>query len=150
MIYCFKIFIMKTKFILPLIISMFVSQILYAQSLLIKGYFKNSENESIEVDYLLVSNNQVVSRGTNKKIKIELELNSDYILVVSKKGFISKSVSFATYTDDKDEYSFIFDMFLMEENDQKNIVTTVCTKVFYDTKLRSFNYLINKKQHSQY
>lgn len=129
---------------------MFASQMFYSQSLLIKGFFKNHENEPVIVDYVLVSNNQVVSFGTDKKIKIELELNNDYVLIVSKTGFVTKSVSFATYTDDADDYSFVFDMLLKEEKEMINGLTTITTKVYYDTKLRSFNYLINKKQHSQH
>jgi len=129
---------------------MFFSQIYFSQSLLIKGFFKNSDNESIQANYLLVSNNVVICSGSDKKIKVELELNNDYILIVSKNGFISKSVSFSTYTDDSDEFSFLFDMLLKEEDEQKTNLTTVSTKVFYDTKLRAFNYAINKKQCSQY
>ena len=141
---------MKTNYIILLIIVMTLAQISFSQSLNIKGFFMNSKNESIQVDYLLLLNNEVVYSGSDKKIKFDLELNSDYILIVSKRGFITKSVTFSTYTNDKEQFSFEFDMYLKDEMEQKNNLTTVSTKVFYDAKLRAFNYTISNKQYSQH
>lgn len=142
---------MKTTHVIPLIISIFFSQIYFSQSLLIKGFFKNDQEETIQASYMLIANNEVVCSGDDNKIKIELELNNDYILIVSKKGYVTKSVSFSTHTSDKDRFCFEFDMYLKEEPEKcSSVLSTVSTKVFYDSKSRTFNYTISKKQYSQH
>jgi hypothetical protein len=141
---------MKTTHVIPLIISIFFSQIYFSQSLLIKGFFKNNQEETIQASYMLIANNEVVCSGDEKKIKIELELNNDYILIVSKKGYVTKSVTFSTHTSDKEQFCFEFDMYLKEEPEKCNTISIVSTNVFYDSKSRAFNYTISKKQYSQH
>ena len=136
---------MKTKYLVLFVIATVISQYSFSQSLLIKGFFKNSDKKLIQVNYLLLSNNKVVCNGNDKKMEIDLALNSDYTLIVSKNGFITKTVSFSTYTNAKDEFYFEFEMFLKEENVHDNTLTASSANVYYDRKLGAFNYEINKK-----
>ncbi len=138
---------MKTNHIVLIVLSIVLTQSSFSQSLLIKGFFKNIEKESILVEYVLQSNNEVIYRGTDKKIKIELELNSDYVLIISKDGFLSKRVSFSTYTSKKDDFYFEFEVYLKEFDSFENSLTAYTAKVYYDNKLRAFNYEINRNQH---
>ena len=138
---------MKTSYIVLIVLTIVLTQSSFSQSLLIKGFFKNIEKESILVEYVLQSNNEVIYRGTDKKIKIELELNSDYVLIISKDGFLSKRVSFSTYTSKKDDFYFEFEVYLKEFDCFENSLTAYTAKVYYDNKLRAFNYEINRNQH---
>ena len=138
---------MKTKAIILTLISIFVSQVHFSQSLLIKGFFKSDQEEPIQASYLLIANNEVVSSGDEKKIKIQLELNNDYTLIVSKNGYVTKSISFSTYTKDEDDYYFEFDVFLKRVLSKNTTVSIISANVYYDSKLRSFNYVVNKNQY---
>ena len=138
---------MKINYIVLLIICIVIKQLSFSQSLLIKGFFKNTDKKSIQVDYLLQSNNKVIYNGTDKKIKIELELNCDYLLILSKDGFESKSVSFSTYANMRNDFYFEFEVYLKEDDSFNTSLTAGYAKVFYDTELKSFNYEINKSQH---
>ncbi len=89
----------------------------------------------------------MIYHGSDKKIKIELELNNDYVLIVSKDGFVSKTVSFSTHTNKRDDFYFEFEVCLKEDDSFGNSLSAYSAKVYYDNKLRAFNYEINKKQH---
>ncbi len=89
----------------------------------------------------------MIYRRSDKKIKIELELNNDYVLIISKDGFLSKRVSFSTYTSKKDDFYFEFEVYLKEFDCFENSLTAYTAKVYYDNKLRVFNYEINRNQH---
>ncbi|MBI3520553.1 MAG: hypothetical protein HY062_14540 [Bacteroidetes bacterium] len=134
---------MKTKIIITAFILTLFSRVCYTQSLFIKGIFKNQKDEMIEVNYLLVSNGQVLYSGTGKKIKTELDLDNDYILVVSKNGYVTKSISFSTHTNDKDHFCFEFDLYLYDFPGKNGQQTLLSASVYYDSRLRSFNYNIS-------
>ena len=138
---------MKTNRIVLIILFIVLTQSSFSQSLLIKGFFKDVEKKSIQLEYILQSNNKVIYHGSDKKIKIELELNNDYVLIVSKDGFVSKTVSFSTHTNKRDDFYFEFEVCLKEDDSFGNSLSAYSAKVYYDNKLRAFNYEINKKQH---
>jgi|GEM_PF-3204006 len=139
---------MKTTYIITLLFVIIFSQLSFSQSLLIKGFFKDTDGKSISVNYILLSDKKNVNSGIDKKIKIELELNKDYVLIVSKDGYVTKTVSFSTYTELNNDYSFIFDVILKEENKRcENLVVT--GNVFFDAKLQDFNYVTNKIKYLQ-
>ena len=138
---------MKTNRIVLIILFIVLTQSSFSQSLLIKGFFKDVEKKSIQVEYILQSNNKVIYHGSDKKIKIELELNNDYVLIVSKDGFVSKTVSFSTQTNKRDDFYVEFEVCLKGDDSFGNSLSAYSAKVYYDNKLRAFNYEINKKQH---
>jgi hypothetical protein len=138
---------MKKNCIVLIILFIVLTQSSFSQSLLIKGFFKDVEKKSIQVEYILQSNNKVIYRRSDKKIKIELELNNDYVLIVSKDGFVSKTVSFSTQTNKRDDFYVEFEVCLKGDDSFGNSLSAYSAKVYYDNKLRAFNYEINKKQH---
>lgn len=141
---------MKKEHLILILMSILISHKTFSQSLLIKGFFKNTNEENILANYQLLSNNKVVSNGTVKKLKIELLLNTDFTLIISKKGYESKSIYFSTHTKDEKEFYFEFDVCLKEDSTNKEISTPITSYIFYDDNTKGFNYTTNKKHLTQY
>jgi hypothetical protein len=141
---------MKKEHLILILLSILISHKTFSQSLLIKGYFKNTNEKNILANYQLLSNNKVISNGKVKKLKIELLLNTDFTLIVSKKGYESKSICFSTHTKDEKEFYFEFDVCLKEDSTNKEISTPITFYIFYDDHTKGFNYTINKRHYSQH
>jgi hypothetical protein len=141
---------MKKEHLILILMSILISHNTFSQSLLIKGFFKNTNEENILANYQLLSNNKVISNGTVKKLKIELLLNTDFTLIISKKGYESKSICFSTHTKDEKEFYFEFDVCLKEDSTNKEISTPITSYIFYDDNTKGFNYTTNKKHLTQY
>ena len=141
---------MKTTYVKTLICGLFlaIQSISFAQSLEVTGKFLNSTEKTISAYYILVCNDTVIDIGMKNKVKLNLDLNKQYTLIVSKKGFKNKTIRFSTYASTNEKFSFNFEAILKGEQVQKKSAKTVVSNqviIYFDYAIEEFNYMcINK------
>jgi hypothetical protein len=83
-----------------------------AQSLFVDVRFFSGCKKNVAADYKIICNDKVIKTGRRRKLKLELSLNNEYTLLITKEGFHSKSVRFSTNTQSGNNFSFVFDAIL--------------------------------------
>lgn len=139
---------MKTKKTIYIFYALVMYNLCVSQSLSIKGFIKNPNDEKIEANYKLLCNKKIVMNKFGKKIKIDLLLDNEYILIISKIGYESKIILFSTYTEKQEDFVFEFDLCLLEDHIVKksaHMNEVIAGKVYYDSRIKSFNAIVNKK-----
>ncbi|MDX2172776.1 MAG: hypothetical protein SFY56_06620 [Bacteroidota bacterium] len=132
---------MKTKNLktVLMIFLLGTSKFLSSQNLEIDGRFLNETNEKIKVCYSLYEQNRLVKNGRSKKIHADLMLDKEYKLVLTKDGFVDKTIYFTTKTKLKYDFVFMFDAILKPiqslKKDEPNEVL-----VYYNPKRKEFNF----------
>lgn len=141
---------LKIAFCIIFLRLMSISQ---AQSLFIDGKFYDKQENNVMAGYTLLSDNQIIATGTSKKLKIELQLGKEYTLIISKEGFVSKTINFSTKTKIPNDYKFLFDVILnksLKTNHSSETNNNEAIAVFYDNEIRNFNYSQPNKNKTSY
>lgn len=141
---------MKTRCIKISICLLFVTMynISTAQSLFIDGRFFSNSDRNIVATYTLTSNHKVIKTGRRRKIKVELSLNKDYTLIISKEGYNTRAINFSTRTMSKNNFVFAFDVVLNKiarSHDSVALSKQAFVSVFYDSKTNQINYICSHK-----
>lgn len=105
---------MKTQYakIMTCLLLVAIYNISQAQSLIIDIRFFSSSKKNVTADYKITCNDKVIKTGRRRKIKLELSLNKEYILLITKEGFQPKSIRFSTNTQSDNDFVFVLDAFL--------------------------------------
>lgn len=118
---------------------------------------KNIESrDAIDGATILITNKKTNARvysalsSANQKIKLNLEANEDYILKISKDGFVSKTISISTRNvkvDDKTVPSYIFDVIaeLLSSNGSEDYSAfrQAFGMILYDEQQHDFLWIVN-------
>ena len=138
---------MKTTKLIYIFYAIVIHNLCLSQSLSIKGFIKNAQNEKIVANYKLLCNKEIVLSNHKKKIKIDLLLDKEYMLIISKIGYESKIILFSTYTEVQNDFNFEFDLCLLEDHTVKKSALmneVIAGRVYYDSEIKSFNAVVNK------
>lgn len=146
---------MKTTNIKMILCLVFLrlAHVSQAQSLFIDGEFYDKHQNNIVVEYKLVTGNENVVTGYTRKLKVELQLGKEYVLLITKDGFVSKTINISTQTKQEDDYVFLFDAVL--DKTTEKVQRTKASKneeivVFYDNAINDFNYYHPNKNEISY
>lgn len=148
--YSTKLNIMKDIYLKIFICLLFISayHISTAQSLIIDGRFFSNSDKNITAKYILTSNHKVIKTGRRRKIKVDLSLNKDYMLIISKEGYNTRSISFSTKTVIEDNFIFAFDVTLNKlahAPDSAVLRKQAFVNVFYDYRTNQISYVCTNK-----
>lgn len=100
---------MKTKTFLTLTLLIIISATrVFSQTLKIQGQIKNGNGKKLQATYILRCNGQTISTGDANKISMQLDLNKNYTLVITKQGYFPKFYYFDTNTNAGQDYFFGF------------------------------------------
>lgn len=139
---------MKTNFkqslaILLVMLMVFVCvQHTNAQILKIEGRVtldKVSSFEQYNVQVLDMDSNTVSEFKACKKFTYKFQFNKSYMVVISKKGYQSKSIFFNTTCDSNDAFKYIFDCNLQSNVEQLNVVCQA-GGIFYNPHKQNFDF----------
>ena len=146
---------MKTKNVKILVCGLFlaINSISFAQSLVVKARFLTSAEKSLTAYYTLVCNDTIVERGMESKVKLKLARNREYVLIISKIGFKSKTIRFSTYTTSDEKFNFNVEAVLQMDSAQNKHVKAGDDRnirIYYDQDLDAFCQVTNTKNQTQY
>lgn len=125
---------MKTKLTIIGILLIALSTIAKSQSLTFKGFIVDTSNTKINANYSLKLDNEIIKSGTKSKIKYELELNKNYTLIISKEGYVTKTILFSTFTNRKKDFYYEFDACLIKSTGSENKQSTLKMPYVYYCK----------------
>jgi hypothetical protein len=135
-----------------IVIAMFALTLLWvttcnlnAQTLLIKGNVTLDEVSSFEkysVKVLDMSNDSTITFDAVKKFTCKLNYNRIYMVVISKKGYESKSVYIDTKCSINESFKFVFDMNLVHKK-VNDMYVIQAGGIFYNKNKRTFDYFYN-------
>lgn len=134
-----------------IVLAMFATALLWiatcnlnAQSLSIRGNVTLDETSSFEkysVRILDMNTDSVVKFDAVKKFNYNLEYNHMYMVVVSKKGYESKSIYIDTKCSTKESFKFLFDMNLVSNKDDQFVVQA--GGIFFNKNKKEFDFFYN-------
>ena len=141
---------MKTKNIKILVCGLFlaINSFSFAQSLVVKARFLTGIEKSLTAYYTLVCNDTIVESGMESKVKLKLARNKEYVLVITKIGFKSKTIRFSTYTTSKEKFSFNVEAILQSDSAQNKQVKSGDNRnisFYYNPELDAFCQVTNTK-----
>ena len=147
---------MKTYFLKPLILSIcyLYMHISTAQQLEVSATFLNKEEKSVQAYYTLLSEDSILKEGSDKKIKLNLKLNQEYTLIISKIGYQNKVIHFSTFANTSEKYKFKFEAILLECAKNKKTSGTndhsTNIMIYFDQQKESFNYFNIDQNRAKY
>jgi hypothetical protein len=136
-------------FITTILITLALPAIIFAQQsgyVDVKGRVKDKKvNLQDAIIILYEGSNQITSSKTlaDGKFSLKLNLNTEYVLNVSKDGYVTKKVLFDTKAPDKVmiyPYSFTVELFQSLDVVDANALKDPVTKIKYSGELGDFDF----------
>jgi hypothetical protein len=131
-----------------------VCNTLFGQSLVVKGRFLSGHEKTTTAYYTLLCNDSIIRTGTESKIRLDLPLNEQYVLIISKIGCKNRVIKFSTITDELDkEFSLDFDVLLKEipvRKRHRSVVENSNILIYFDEVTNNFCCATDNRKLEQY